>query len=117
MFTFLKSNWRETLAIAIVTPLLLLGLFALGTPEVADSGPLSSAVSLAVTLIGASVKFAWVLFMAWAGLHTLPEASKFTFGHQFDIFWQHTPSSLKGLICLIAAGVLAIVAALCMASS
>lgn len=118
MFQFIKSNWREAIAIAIVAPLLLLGLLALGTPEVSGSGPLSSAVSLAVTLIGGAVKFAACLALAWIGLLvTFPEASKFTFGHQFDIFWQHTPSSIKGYICLIAAGVLAIVAALCMASS
>lgn len=118
MFQFIKANWREALAIAIVAPLLLLGLLALGTPEVSGSGPLSSAVSLAVTLIGGTVKFAACLGLTWLGLLvTLPEAGKFTFSHSFDVFWEHCPMMRKGTICLIGAAVLGIIAALCMASS
>ena len=118
MFSFIKSNWREALAIAIVAPLLLIGLLFLGSPEVSGSGPLSSAVSLAVTLIGGAVKFAACLAFAWLGLLvTFPEGAKFTFSHSFDVFWEHCPQARKGIICLIAAGVLSIVAALCMASS
>ena len=118
MFSFIKSNWREALAIAIVLPLLLLGIIALGAPQVADSGPISSAVALAVTLIGGTAKFAWVLVLMWLGLLvTFPEAGKFTFGHSFDVFWQHCPIAQKGLICLIGTAVLGIIAALCIASS
>lgn len=118
MLAFIKSNLREAVAIAITITVLFIGILALGTPEVADSGPISSAVTLAVTLVGGTVKFAACLGLMWLGLLvTLPEAGKFTFSHSFDVFWQHCPIAQKGLICLIGTAVLGIVAALCMASS
>ena len=118
MTKFIKSNWREILAAIIIIPLLLVAILALGSKDVSESGPISAAVSLAVTLIGGVTKFVVCLALAWAGLAvTFPEAGKFVFGQSFDIFWNQSPISLKGLIVLIAAAVLAIVAALCMASS
>ena len=78
----------------------------------------SALLSLAVTLLGGVAKFVFCLALAWAGLAiTFPEASRFTFGQCFDVWWTHSTQSQKGYISVTAAAVLSIVAALCMASS
>lgn len=118
MTKFIKSNWREAVAIFVGIAILFVGILSLGTREVSQDGTLSAALSLAVSLIGGLTKFVVCLALAWAGLAvTFPEAAKFVFEHRFDHFWQHCCDHTKGMISLIAAAVLAIVAALCMASS
>lgn len=117
-FPFLKSNWRELVALILGLMLLLVGMLALGTREVSESGSASMGVSLLVTLIGGAVKFSACLALAWGGLLvTFPEANKFIVGDVFDRFWECCPTNVKGYIALAAAAVLGIVAALCMASS
>lgn len=118
MFKFLKSNLREAIALLLVIPLLWFTINALGLNSVAESGPLSALVSLAVTLISGIVKFAVCLALAWAGLAvTFPEAAKHVFSVEFDAFWGRTPTYVKFYCSLVGAAVLSIVAALCMASS
>lgn len=115
---FLKSNWREVVAIVVFVCILFAGILALGAREVSESSGLSAAVSLAVTLLGGVAKFVVCLALAWAGLAiTFPESARFTFGSCFDVWWTHSTQSQKGYISITAAAVLAIVAALCMASS
>lgn len=117
MLKYIKSNWREALSLAVFVSLLLFGLLALGSSGVAESSGASAAVSLAVTLLGGATKFACVLALAWLGLYTLPEVSPFMFSERFDRWWNGRNEDAKGWIGLGTAGVLAIVAALCMASS
>lgn len=118
MIKFIKSNWREAVALAIIVPILLVAILSLGSKDVSESGPLSAAVSLLATLIGGAAKFVTALALAWGGLLvTFPEAAKFTFGESFDTFWEHTPIARKGIIVLTATGILALVAGLCMASA
>lgn len=115
---FLKSNWREAVAIFAGVAILLIGILSLGTREVSEDGTLSAALSLTVSLIGGITKFAVCLALAWSGLMvTFPEANKFIVGDVFDRFWECCPTNMKGYIALTATGILAIVAALCMASS
>lgn len=115
---FLKSNWREVIAIIVFVCILLVGILALGSREVSESSGLSAAVSVAVQLLGGVAKFVVCLALAWAGLMvTFPEANKFIVSDIFDRFWDVCPTNVKGYVALVATGVLAIVAALCMASS
>ena len=115
---FLKSNWREAVTLAVFVIALLVGILALGTREVSENSGASAAVSLVVTLLGGVTKFAVCLALAWGGLLvTLPEANKFIVGDIFDRFWECCPTNVKGYVALAATGILAIVAALCMASS
>lgn len=115
---FLKSNWREAVAIFAGIAILLIGILSLGTREVSEDGTLSAALSLTVSLIGGVTKFAVCLALAWSGLMvTFPEANKFIISDVFDRFWECCPTNVKGYIALAAAAVLGIVAALCMASS
>lgn len=115
---FLKSNWREAVAIFVGIAILLIGILSLGTREVSENSGASAAVSLVVTLLGGVTKFAVCLALAWGGiLVTFPEANKFIVGDVFDRFWECCPTNIKGYIALTATGILAIVAALCMASS
>ena len=118
MFKFIRSNWREALALAIVFVLLLVAILALGSRSVSESAPLSAGISLLVTLVSGAIKFIACLALAWAGLAiTFPEAARFTFGESFDVFWQHQPMVRKGVIGLVTAAVLSFVAGLCMAAS
>lgn len=118
MIKFLKSNWREAIALAVIVPLLLVAILALGSKDVSESGPLSATFSLLATLIGGAAKFATALALAWLGLLvTFPEANKFILGDEFDAQWEGQPPKTKLLISLSAAGILAIVAGLCMASA
>ena len=115
---FLKSNWREIVAIALFVGLLFAGILALGNRAVSESSNLSAAVSLAVSLLGGAAKFITCLLLTWLGLAiTFPEAARFVFGQCFDSWWQHITQSQKGYISICAAAVIGIVAALCMASS
>jgi hypothetical protein len=115
MIKLIKSNWRELVALLATIAILFALLTALGTVEVSESGPLSTLVSLAVTLIGGVAKFALALALAWFGLAiTLPEANRFIVGHCFDSWWTHLTQSEKGYISLTAVAVLSITAALCM---
>lgn len=67
--------------------------------------------------MGGVLKFGACLLLAWFGLSiTFPEAGKFMFSSVFDSFWDRTPGHYKGYVCLIAAAVLGLMAALCMAS-
>lgn len=115
---FLKSNWREVISVIVFVGVLFAGILALGTSQVSESSGLSAAISLAVTLLGGVAKFVVCLALAWAGLAiTFPEAARFTFGSCFDAWWTHSTQSQKGYVSITAAAVLAVVAALCMASS
>lgn len=118
MFKLILSNWRETVAFLAFLVILILSLLLLGTRDVSESGTLSTIASVAVTYIGGIAKFITVLALAWFGLAvTFPEANRFVVGNGFDIFWTHLTNSQKGIIALTTVAVLAIVAALCMASS
>lgn len=117
MLKYIKSNWREALSLAVFVSLLLFGLLALGSSEVAESSGASAAVSLVVTLLGGATKFACVLALAWLGLYTIPEVAPFMFSGSFDQWWERRSETERGWIGLGSAAVLAIVAALCMASS
>lgn len=111
----LQSNWRELVAVAAFIAVLLVGLALLGSPSVASSGPLSNAVSVLVTIIGAVAKFVTALALGWFGLAvTFPEANKFVVGDSFDIWWGTLRLETRAIVALCAAGVLAIVAAICM---
>ena len=113
----LKSNWREILALLFVVSVLFFALLLLGSADVSANGPLSTLVSLVTSLIGGVAKFAVALALAWFGLAvTFPEANRFVVGQGFDIWWTHLTNTDKGRVSVIAAGVLSIVAALCMAS-
>lgn len=115
---FLKSNWREVVAIVVFVCILFAGILALGAPEVSESSGLSAAVSLAVTLLGGVAKFVVCLALAWCGLMvTFPEAARYVFDEEFDGFWIRCPGYVKFYVSLAGAGILALVAALCMASS
>ena len=115
---FLKSNWREAIALVVFVCILLAGILALGTREVSESSGISAAVSLAVALLGGVAKFVVCLALAWFGLAiTFPEAARYVFNDEFDGFWQRCPSYVKFYVAISGAAVLAIVAALCMASS
>lgn len=114
---FLKSNWREAVALVVFVCILLAGILALGTREVSESSGLSAAVSLAVALLGGVAKFAVCLALAWSGLAvTFPEAARYVFDDEFDGFWQRCPGYAKFYVAISAAAVLSLVAALCMAS-
>lgn len=115
---FLKSNWREAVTLAVFVIALLVGILALGTREISENSGASAAVSLVVTLLGGVTKFAVCLALAWGGLMvTFPEANKFILHDEFDRFWECLMPNARGYIALAAVGILAIVAALCMASS
>lgn len=117
MLKFIRSNVREVLALVILLPLMLLGLHLLGGAAVAENGPLSALVSLAVSLLGGVLRFAVVLLLAWAGLSiTFPEAGRTIFGSSFDVFWDHCPLREKSLIALAFTAILILAAALCMAA-
>jgi hypothetical protein len=114
----LKSNWREAIALVVFVCILLAGILALESREVSESSMASAAVSVAVQLLGGVAKFVVCLALAWVGLAiTFPEANKFVVTSAFDNWWLHVVSSSKGYIALAAVAVLALVAALCMASS
>lgn len=118
MIKFLKSNWREAVAVFAGIAILLIGILSLGTREVSEDGTLSAALSLTVSLIGGVTKFAVCLALAWSGLMvTFPEANKFILHDEFDRFWECLHTNQRGIIALSGVGILAIVAALCMASS
>lgn len=111
-----KSNWREIVALIVVNAILFALLLALGTLNVSQSGPLSTLVSLATSLVGGAAKFSMVLALAWFGVAvTFPEASRFIVGDCFDCWWKHATQHQKGNVALCAVAVLAVVAALCMA--
>lgn len=117
MFKLIKSNIREILTILAILAALIGGMILLGNAEIASNGTASTALSIAVSLIGGIMKFVVCLGLAWFGLAvTFPEANKFVVGNCFDNFWQHCTNSQKGLIALAGVAVLALVAALCMAS-
>lgn len=118
MIKFLKSNWREAVAVFAGIAILLIGILSLGTHAVSEDGTLSAALSLTVSLVGGITKFIVCLALAWSGLMvTFPEANKFINADEFDRFWIYLSPTSRGIIALSAAGILAIVAALCMASS
>lgn len=117
MIKLLRSNLREILALLILVPLMLAGLHALGTADVSQNGPLSTLVSLAVSILGGVLKFAVVLILAWVGLAvTFPEAGKFVHSSAFDTWWNLAPEKYRGYIGLAFTAVLVIAAAICMAS-
>lgn len=118
MIKNLKSNWRELVALIVVNSILFSLLLALGTVNISESGPLSTLVSLVTTLIGGASKFSMVITLMWFGLAvTFPEAAKFLLGNRFDSAWEHCTDHGKLTITLSAVAALALVAALCMASS
>lgn len=113
----IRTNWRELLAVLITLAILFGLLLLLGTVQVSESGPLSTLVSLLVTLIGGAVRFTAVLALAWFGMAvTFPEANRFIVGPCFDSWWQHLTQNQKGYIAVCAVAVLALVAALCVAA-
>ncbi len=117
MYKLLKSNLREVIALVILIPLMLFALALLGTAEVAESGPLSTLVSLGVTLLSGVLKFAVVLALAWFGLAiTLPEANKFVVSCAFDDWWSHLNFYTKGYVAIAFTAVLILAAAICMAA-
>lgn len=117
MFKLLKSNVREVIALLVLIPLMLYALMLLGTVEVASSGPLSTLVSLGVTILGGVLKFAVVIALGWIGLAiTFPEANRFIVTSSFDDWWQHLNFFTKGYISLGFVAVLIIAAAICMAA-
>jgi uncharacterized membrane protein HdeD (DUF308 family) len=111
------SNWRELL-IGVLLFVIVSGLLvAMGDKAVAENPVLSLVVSGLLSLLMGALKFACACTLAWFGLSvTFPEANRFVVGSGFDLFWQARTLSEKGAISLGAAGVLAIVAGLCMAS-
>jgi hypothetical protein len=112
------SNWRELVALFIITSILLFGLLLLGSVDVSENSALSALVSLLVSLVSGIVKGAWVAAFAWFGLAvTLPEGNQFIVGNRFDGWWNHLTDDGKARVSLIAVAVLAIVGSLCMASS
>jgi len=111
------TNFRELLAVIITLALLFALLLLLGTVEVSESGPLSTLVSLLVTLIGGTARFAVALALAWFGMAvTFPEANRFIVGPCFDSWWLHLTQNQKGYIAISAVAVLAVVAGLCLAA-
>lgn len=113
----IRTNWRELLAVLITLAILFGLLLLLGTVQVSESGPLSTIVSLLVTLIGGAARFTVVLALAWFGMAvTFPEANKFIVGQCFDVWWQHLTQSQKGYIAISAVAVLSLTAALCLAA-
>lgn len=117
MFKLLRSNLREIIALLLLIPLMLAGLHLLGSAEVSQNGPLSTLVSLAVSVLGGVLKFAVVLILAWVGLAvTFPEAGRFTHSDSFDTWWGLTPAKYRGYVSICFAAVLILAAAICMAS-
>ena len=118
MFKLIQSNWREAVSFITILVVLIIGLLLLGNRDVAESGTLSTIAGVLVQLLGGFVKFVSCLALAWFGMGiTFPEANRFVVGNGFDLFWTHLTSEQKGLVALTAVAILAIVAALCMASS
>lgn len=114
----LKSNWRELVAIVAFLLALLFGIWSLGTREVAQNSAASAAVSVAVQLLGGVAKFVLCLALAWVGAAiTFPEANRFIVSTRFDSWWEHQTNEGKARVSLVAVAVLAIVAALCIASA
>jgi hypothetical protein len=111
----IRTNWRELLAVLITLAILFGSLLLLGTVEVSESGPLSTLVSLLVTLIGGAARFTAAVALAWFGMAiTFPEANRFIVGQCFDSWWTHLTQNQKGYIAITAVAVLSIVAALCL---
>lgn len=118
MFKNLKSNWRELVALTVIATLLLLGLLVLGLRGVSESGPLSALASLVVTLLSGTVKFCAVLAMAWlATPWTFPKAGKFLLSPRFDSWWKNQTDHGAAIVTLLSVAVLAVIAAICMASA
>ena len=114
----LKSNWRELVALVAFICILLIGILSLGTRGVSESPAVSAALSVAVQLIGGVAKFAVCLALAWVGLAiTFPEANRFILSTRFDGWWEHLVNEGKARVSLVAVAVLALVAALCIASA
>jgi hypothetical protein len=115
MFKTIKSNWREVILVSIALSILVIGLLALGKSSVAESGPLSTIVSVAVTLFGGLLKFAAACAFAWFGLAvTFPEANRFIVSDDFDRWWNLCPVPTRAIISLSAAAILLVVAAVCL---
>lgn len=113
----LLTNWREILLTLILIPLMLFCMALLGSVPVAESSGLGNLVSIVVSLLGGVLKFAVCLALAWVGMAiTFPEANRFIVSVEFDGWWARVPGHVRGYVSLGAVAVLALVAALCMAS-
>lgn len=115
MFKLILSNIREIIVIAILFVLMLFGMDLLADKSVAANGPMSELVALGVSVLTGVFKFAACLALAWFGLSiTFPEAGRFVHGSDFDDWWHRLDPHRRAFVCLIAAGILCLVAGMCM---
>lgn len=115
MKQFFQSNWREVISMLLVIVLLILGVLALQSSAVSESAEASTALSVIIQLLGGVVKFIVCLGLTWFGLLvTLPEANRFVVSRDFDKWWTELFFVKKGYVALAAAGVIGVMAALCL---
>lgn len=121
MKKFLKANHRE-ITFFLSSFGVVFGLICLlQSADVADSAVLSQLVAMVVTFLKGALRFVACLGLGWLGLAiTLPEASKFIVGKEFDVWWDGDketgayglPAGRKAIISLAFAAVLIISASL-----